>query len=117
MSPEGGKVLQRLPVVECATLVAVPFIGRILADFGAEVIHVEHPTQGDHIRKFGVTTNGLNPNWKHYSRNKKCITLDISKEKGRALLFRLSENTDIFIENFRPGRHHLRREIGRLRHV
>jgi crotonobetainyl-CoA:carnitine CoA-transferase CaiB-like acyl-CoA transferase len=104
MNPEAVKALQGLRVVECATLVAGPFIGRILADFGAEVIHVEHPTQGDHIRKFGVSINNLNPSWKHYSRNKKCITLDISKEKGRDLLFRLLKDADIFIENFRPGR-------------
>jgi formyl-CoA transferase len=79
-------------------------MGRIMADFGAEVIHVEHPHQGDHLRKFGVTVNGMNPYWKCYSRNKKCITLDISKDKGRDLLFRLLEKADLFIENFRPGR-------------
>jgi crotonobetainyl-CoA:carnitine CoA-transferase CaiB-like acyl-CoA transferase len=104
MKQEAAKALQGLRVVECATIVAGPFIGRILADFGAEVIHVEPPIQGDHIRKFGVTIDGLSPMWKHYSRNKKCVTLDISKEKGRNLLFRLLKDADIFIENFRPGR-------------
>ncbi len=98
------KALQGLKVIECATVVAAPLMGRIMADFGAEVIHVEHPFQGDHLRKFGVTINGINPYWKCYARNKKCITLDISKAKGRDLLFQLLKGADIFIENFRPGR-------------
>jgi crotonobetainyl-CoA:carnitine CoA-transferase CaiB-like acyl-CoA transferase len=101
---EKAKALQGLRVVECATVVAAPLIGRILADFGAEVIHVEHPKAGDHLRKFGFSVNGINPWWKYYARNKKCISLDISKEKGRKLLFELLKDADIFIENFRPGR-------------
>jgi len=101
---EVGDALQGLKVIECATVIAAPLMGRIMADFGAEVIHVEHPTQGDHLRKFGVTIQGVNPTWKSYSRNKKCITLDISKSKGRDLLFQLLKDADIFIENFRPGR-------------
>lgn len=98
------KALQGLKVIECATVIAAPLMGRIMADFGAEVIHVEHPIEGDHLRKFGVTIKGINPHWKCYSRNKKCITLDISKAKGRDLLFQLLKKADIFIENFRPGR-------------
>ena len=96
--------LQGLKVVECATVVAAPLSGRLLADFGAEVIHVEHPEKGDHPRHFGFTVDGVNPWWKHYDRNKKLVTLDISKPAGRDVLFRLLEDTDIFIENFRPGR-------------
>ena len=96
--------LKGLRVVECATVVAAPLIGRILADFGAEVIHVEHPLRGDHLRQFGFSVDGMNPWWKYYARNKKVISLDISKEKGRQILFSLLEKSDVFIENFRPGR-------------
>jgi crotonobetainyl-CoA:carnitine CoA-transferase CaiB-like acyl-CoA transferase len=96
--------LSGLKVVECATVIAAPFCGRLLADFGAEVIHVEPPGKGDHLRQFGFTKDEINPWWKLYDRNKTLITLDISKPRGREVLFRLLADADIFIENFRPGR-------------
>jgi len=99
-----GTALQGLKVVECATVVAAPLCGRMLADFGAEVIHVEPPGKGDHLRNFGFAVDGINPWWKYYARNKKLITLDISKPKGRDILFDLLRDADVFIENFRPGR-------------
>jgi formyl-CoA transferase len=99
-----AQALQGLKVVECATVIAAPLCGRLLADFGAEVIHVEHPEKGDDLRHFGFTQDGVNPWWKCYARNKKMVTLNISKPQGRELLFRLLEDADIFIENFRPGR-------------
>ena len=101
---EEAKALQGLRIVECATVIAAPLIGRIMADFGADVIHIEHPTKGDPLRQFGFSVDGINPWWKYYDRNKKSITLDISKEKGRHLLFELLKDADVFIENFRPGR-------------
>ena len=101
---EEYKALQGLKVVECASIIAAPLIGRIMADFGAELIHVEHPKGGDQLRHFGFSVDGINPWWKYYARNKKEITLDISKEKGRKLLFELLKDADVFIENFRPGR-------------
>ncbi len=96
--------LQGLKVVECATVVAAPLCGRLLADFGAEVLHVEHPKKGDPLRDFGFTKDGINPWWKYYGRNKKFITLDISKPKGKDILYKLLAEADVFIENFRPGR-------------
>lgn len=96
--------LDGLKVVECATVIAAPLCGRMLADFGADVIHVEHPRNGDHLRQFGFDVDGVNPWWKYYARNKNLVTLDISKDKGREILFRMLEDADIFIENFRPGR-------------
>lgn len=104
MGEEEPRALQGLRVVECATVIAAPLIGRIMADFGAEVIHVEHPAKGDHLRLFGFSVDDINPWWKYYARNKKSITLDISKEKGRNLLFALLKDADVFVENFRPGR-------------
>ena len=96
--------LSGLKVVECATVIAAPLCGRLLADFGAEVLHIETPIKGDHLRNFGFEVNGVNPWWKTYARNKKLVTLNISKEKGRNILFKLLEDADVFIENFRPGR-------------
>ena len=96
--------LHGLKVVECATVIAAPLAGRLMADFGAEVIHVEHPEKGDHLRQFGFTVDGVNPWWKYYARNKKLVTLNISKPDGRDILFRLLKDADVFIENFRPGR-------------
>ena len=96
--------LSGLKVVECATVIAAPLCGRLLADFGAEVLHIETPIKGDHLRNFGFEVNGVNPWWKTYARNKKLIKLNISKEKGRNILFKLLEDADVFIENFRPGR-------------
>ena len=99
-----NNALEGLKVVECATVIAAPLCGRMLADFGAEVIHVETPVKGDHLRNFGFEVDGINPWWKSYSRNKKLITLNISKSKGQEILFNLLKDADIFIENFRPGR-------------
>jgi len=99
-----AQALQGLKIVECATIIAAPLSGRLMADFGAEVIHVEHPQKGDDLRHFGFTQDGVNPWWKTYARNKKTVTLNISKPRGREILFRLLEDADIFIENFRPGR-------------
>jgi len=101
---ENRAALQGLRVVECATVIAAPLCGRMLADFGAEVIHVELPGKGDHLRNFGFTVDGINPWWKYYARNKKLITLDISKQKGKEILLALLKDADVFIENFRPGR-------------
>ena len=99
-----AEALHGLKVVECATVIAAPLCGRLLADFGAEVIHVEHPEKGDDLRHFGFTQDGVNPWWKYYSRNNKLITLNISKPQCRDILFQLLKDSDIFIENFRPGR-------------
>ncbi len=104
MPPTHAAALQGLKVVECATVIAAPLCGRLLADFGADVIHVEPPQKGDPLRKFGFTKDGVNPWWKHYARNKRFVTLNISRPKGREVLIRMLADADIFIENFRPGR-------------
>jgi crotonobetainyl-CoA:carnitine CoA-transferase CaiB-like acyl-CoA transferase len=96
--------LKGLKVVECATVVAAPLCGRLMADFGAEVIHVEHPKTGDHLRQFGFSKDGVNPWWKYYARNKQLVTLDIGKPAGRDVLLKLAADADVLIENFRPGR-------------
>jgi crotonobetainyl-CoA:carnitine CoA-transferase CaiB-like acyl-CoA transferase len=104
---EGGEQDSELPlsglrVIELATHFAAPLIGMLLADFGAEVIKVEHP-RGDSLRYLGWSANGVSLWWKLLARNKKCITLDLGKEEGQVILRRLVVDADVVIENFRPG--------------
>ncbi len=84
-------------------MMAAPWAATYLADFGAEVIKIEHPKTGDQVRRFGGVKDGKGFFWKTLSRNKKCVTLNLSKDEGKALLLRLLKHTDVFIENFRPG--------------
>ncbi len=95
--------LEGVRVVDCSTVIAGPRIAAYLGDFGADVIKVEHPVGGDDVRRFGSTKDGVSLYWKLVSRNKRCVTLDLSKPKGQALLRRLLRGTDVLIENFRPG--------------
>jgi crotonobetainyl-CoA:carnitine CoA-transferase CaiB-like acyl-CoA transferase len=91
-------------VVELGNFIAGPFLTRLLADFGAEVIKVEAPGQGDPIRKWGSKVeNNTSVWWATQSRNKKCITLDLRKERGQELARELCRNADVVVENFRPG--------------
>src|SRR5688572_19900439 len=92
--------LSGLRVVDCSTVVAGPRIAMYLGDFGADVIKVEHP-RGDDTRHFGTERDGVSMYWKLVSRNKRCITLDLSK--GRDIARRLIGTADVLIENFRPG--------------
>lgn len=92
--------LSGLRVVDCSTVVAGPRIAMYLGDFGADVIKVEHP-RGDDTRHFGTERDGVSMYWKLVSRNKRCITLDLSK--GRDIARQLIATADVLIENFRPG--------------
>src|SRR5262249_28736912 len=96
--------LEGIRALELGVLIAGPFAGRLLADFGAEVIKVEQPGQGDPMREWGQHRyQGRSLWWPVQSRNKKLITLDLRQPKGRDLLLRLAERSDVLIENFRPG--------------
>lgn len=96
--------LEGLRVLELGVLIAGPFAGRMLADFGAEVIKVEEPSLGDPMREWGQHRyQGRSLWWPVQSRNKKLVTLDLRQAKGRDLLLRLAERSDALIENFRPG--------------
>jgi crotonobetainyl-CoA:carnitine CoA-transferase CaiB-like acyl-CoA transferase len=91
-------------VLDIATFVAAPFCGTILADFGAEVVKIEQPGEGDSLRKFGTQTEcGDSLVWLSEARNKKTATLDLRKAEGAALFRRLVEKSDVVLENFRPG--------------
>lgn len=98
---------QRLPltglkVIDCATLFAGPLIGTMMADFGADVIKVEHPT-GDPMRKTGLQKDGVPLWWKVAARNKRSVTLNLNLPEGQELLKALVHEADVLIENFRPG--------------
>jgi len=97
--------LSGITVIDCGQVVAGPTIAMILGDFGAEVIKVENPDGGDQGRYFGRSKNGVPLTWKQLSRNKKTITLSLSKPAGQALFCRLIEKTraDILVESFRAG--------------
>jgi formyl-CoA transferase len=94
--------LAGLRVLDVATLFAGPLIATLMADFGADVVKVEHP-RGDAIRSFGWQKNGVSLWWALINRNKRCVTLDLNRETGQTILKRLAANADVLIENFRPG--------------
>ena len=75
----------------------------MLADFGAEVIKIEHPVKGDPVRQHGYVKDGIPLWWTLLSRNKQTLALDLGKSEGAALFLDLVEETDVLIENFRPG--------------
>lgn len=97
--------LSGITVIDCGQVVAGPTIAMLLGDFGAEVIKVENPQGGDQGRYFGRSKNGVPLTWKQLSRNKKTITLSLSKPAGQTLFCRLIDKTqaDVLIESFRAG--------------
>lgn len=96
--------LSNLKVLELGQLIAGPYCGQVLADFGAEVIKVEPPGKGDAMRQWGeADANGEPLWWNVIARNKKSLTLDLRQPRGQELLRELAAQADILIENFRPG--------------
>ena len=95
--------LAGLKVLELGQLIAGPFAGKTLADFGATVIKVEPPGSGDPLRQWRLLHEGESVWWQVQSRNKQSITLDLREPADRALARRLAAECDVLIENFRPG--------------
>ena len=95
--------LAGLKVLELGQLIAGPFAGKTLGDFGAEVIKVEPPGSGDPLRQWRLLHNGESVWWQVQSRNKKSVTLDLRDEADRAIARQLAAEADVLIENFRPG--------------
>jgi crotonobetainyl-CoA:carnitine CoA-transferase CaiB-like acyl-CoA transferase len=98
-----SRPLEGITVLELGQLIAGPFAGSILAYFGAEVIKVEPPGQGDPLRSWRVLENGTSLWWRSLGRNKKCVTLNLRQDEGRRLARSLADGADVLIENFRPG--------------
>lgn len=96
--------LDDLRVVELGSLLAGPFCGQLLGDFGAEVIKVEAPGVGDPMRQWGrEKPYGMSLWWPVVARNKKSVTANLRTEEGQDLVLRLVAKADVLVENFRPG--------------
>ena len=103
-NPSPTKPLKGIKVIEVGQLLAGPFAGTLLAYFGAEVIKVEPPGDGDPIRGWRLLDNqGTSYWWRSLGRNKKSLTLNLRDQQGRALLGKLLDDADVLIENFKPG--------------
>jgi crotonobetainyl-CoA:carnitine CoA-transferase CaiB-like acyl-CoA transferase len=98
--PDGP--LAGLRVIDAAVLFAGPVIGTLLADFGADVIKVEHPS-GDSLRTLGWQKDGVSLWWAFVNRNKRLVSIDFGEPEGAALLKDLVKDADVLIESFRPG--------------
>lgn len=104
-----GLALEGIKVIDVSQVAAVPMCARHFADFGADVIHVEHPVTGDSWRVFQAVTaaqNGCAPsdfnyNFENFNRNKRGVTIDLSQEGGREIVYKLVEQADVFISNLR----------------
>jgi len=95
--------LAGLKVLELGQLIAGPFAGKTLGDFGAEVIKIEPPGEGDPLRGWRKLHNGTSVWWQVQSRNKQSVVLDLRSEAGRADVRALAAECDVLIENFKPG--------------
>jgi crotonobetainyl-CoA:carnitine CoA-transferase CaiB-like acyl-CoA transferase len=98
-----GGPLEGLKVLDIATIIAAPFAATLLADYGAEVLKIEMPGQGDGVRSFPPFKDGKPLWWKTANRNKKFATLDLRTPEGLALFKQILPRFDVLIENFRPG--------------
>jgi formyl-CoA transferase len=95
--------LAGLRVLELGSLVAGPFCGKTFADFGAEVVKIEPPGEGDPLRKWRRMRNGTSLWWQVQSRNKKSVTCDLRRPEGQEIVRRLARRSHIVVENFRAG--------------
>lgn len=103
--PWVGAALSDLKVLELGTLIAGPFAGRWLADFGADVVKIEHPETGDPLRKWGRLYDGSESLWHLVqSRGKHSVAANLKDPEDQAFVRRLALESDVLIENFRPGR-------------
>ena len=102
-APDTSGPLAGCRVIDISTVVAAPFAASLLADYGADVLKVEMPGRGDPLRALPPHKHGVPLWWKVTNRNKKAVTLDLRKPRGRELLGRLVEDADVLVENFRPG--------------
>ena len=100
---QGRRPLDGIRVLELAQIVAGPFCGTLMAEFGAEVIKTEMPGRGDDLRRLGPMEDGSSYWFATDNRNKKAITLDLHTPAGQDIVRRLVPLCDVVLENFRPG--------------
>lgn len=96
--------LEGLRVVELGNYIAAPTAGRMLADFGAEVIKIERPNSGDELRRWRLYEGTTSMLFRTINRNKKSVVADLKAPQGRELALDLIRGADVLIENFRPGK-------------
>lgn len=96
-------VLQGIRVIEMGQLIAGPFCGKTLGDFGADIIKIEPPGSGDPLRNWRLMKDGTSVWWQVQSRNKRSVALDLRESEGQEIARRLIAEADVLIENFRPG--------------
>jgi formyl-CoA transferase len=97
------EALKGIKIIELGQLIAGPFAGKTLAEFGADVIEVEPVGTGDPLRKWRMLRNGTSVWWEVQSRNKRSVELDLRSEEGQAVVRALAREADALIENFKPG--------------
>ncbi|MDM0116434.1 CoA transferase [Variovorax sp. J22R133] len=97
------KALEGLKVLELGQLIAGPFAGKTLAEFGADVIKVEPHGVGDPLRKWRLLREGTSVWWEVQSRNKRSVCLDLRSPEGQEAVRALALEADVLIENFKPG--------------
>src|ERR1700743_393066 len=95
--------LKGIRVIEIGTLIAAPFATRMLAEFGAEIIKIENPGQGDPLRRWRKMHQGTSLWWCLQSRNKQSVAIDLKTREGIEIVLDLVENADLLVENLRPG--------------
>jgi len=101
--------LEGIKVLDVSQVAAVPMAARHLADFGADVLHVENPATGDSWRVFQAAQEAasacapceFNYNWENFNRNKRSVTIDLSQEAGRNVIYKMVEQADVFLTNLR----------------
>ncbi|MGP4995823.1 CaiB/BaiF CoA transferase family protein [Glutamicibacter ardleyensis] len=103
MEEEQIAPLRGVRVLELGNYIAAPTAGRLLADFGAEVIKIERPGTGDELRNWRLKKGSVSMLYRTINRNKKSVVLDLRSEAGRAAILALVKECDILLENFRPG--------------
>ncbi len=103
MTKADAMPLAGIRVLDLATMMAAPATAGYLAEFGADVIKVEKPGEGDPQRKWGTRKGGASLYWKSISRNKRSLTLDLRVAEGAEILKKLVPTADVVIANFRPG--------------
>jgi formyl-CoA transferase len=96
-------VLEGLRVIDLGHALAGPFAATMLADHGADVLKIEHPERGDPMRRLGPRKGEVPVWWMAAGRNKRSVTLDFRTTRGREILLRLVERSDVLVENFRAG--------------
>jgi crotonobetainyl-CoA:carnitine CoA-transferase CaiB-like acyl-CoA transferase len=100
---EADGVLAGVRVLELGSFIAVPTAGRLLADFGADVVKVERPNDGDELRRWRLHGGDTSLLWRAIGRNKRSLTLDLRRPEGAEIALRLVRDSDVVLVGFRPG--------------